>query len=237
MPSHTMSAHTTSTHMGHTTSSVAKASFAPVQLIPQTVQGPHIKALAHTPKNLTSTTRAFLDAYQPYSTVANNFTGVKNGDKFSSTGLCFSEYPCFSVNHGAVASVGTKPKVTNDQISALLDSVLAAQYVTFDHTHHDKVSTGFKTSKNGATLEVIAPAGILPSFVLAGMAFDMFKLQPNNAHTNSIRVMQAPSEIQPNPEMALCVYPDLGSNKADIKAMQNFCAGKELDGSVIKAKW
>lgn len=218
-----------------TTSSAAGASLTPVQLLPEPVQGPNTQSLAHAPSNLTSGTRAFLDAYQPYSTVADAFTGSKKGDRFSSTGHCYSEYPCFSVNHGAVASVGSQPEVSADQMSALLDSVLAMQYVTFDHSHPDMALSGFKTSQQGATLEVIAPNGILPSSILAGMAFDMFKLQSNNARMNAIRAVQAPSDGQPQPTMALYVYPDLGSSTADIKAVQNFCVGKELDGTITPA--
>lgn len=212
-----------------------QASGAPVQLLPQTVQGPNANALAKTPSNLASTTKSFLDTYQPRSSVASDFIGPKNGAHFSSAGYCFAEYPCFSVNQGAMASIGTKAEVTAEQMSALLDSVLTQDHVTFDHSTMTSMLSGFKTTKNGATLEIVAPAGTMSSSVVAGMAFDMFKLQSNNAQTNSIRAVQTPSDGHPAPIMALCVYPDQGSDTTHLTAIQNFCVGKELDGSVAPA--
>jgi hypothetical protein len=119
--------------------------------------------------------------------------------------------------------MGSAPAITTDQISALLDQMTANASVTYDQSNHDSVFNSYKTTApGGATLEVIASPGSMDSRVTASMVFDMYKLQSADSSTNSIRAVQAATDDQAPPMLALYLYPA----GTDTMAAQNFCAGK-----------
>ncbi|KAF8848146.1 hypothetical protein BDZ45DRAFT_811003 [Acephala macrosclerotiorum] len=211
---------------------VPKATGPAVQAIPLTVSGPNLSELAHQPANLTADAKAFLSKYQTYSNVASTLLGPKQNDKFSAAGWCFQETPCFSVGRVSVvampaASGQPLPALTTAQVSSLLDSLLATTNTAFDNSNHDTVFTGLKTTLNGAVMEVIAPQSTVPSSLVAGMVLDTFKASIGSS-ANAVRSVEAQEDGGPVPTVAICLYPD----GADAAASQNFCVGKELDGSV-----
>lgn len=119
------------------------------------------------------------------------------------------------------------PALTLPQVSSLLDSLLETTDTTFDNSNHDTVFTGLKTTLNGAVMEVIAPQSTVPSSLVAGMVLDTFKASIGSG-ANAVRSVEAQEDGGPAPTVAICLYPD----GADAVASQNFCVGKELDGSV-----
>jgi hypothetical protein len=211
----------------------SRATGPAVQAVPQTVSGPNLSGLAHQPTNLTADASAFLSKYQTYSDAASSLTGPKQNDQFSAAGWCFEETPCFSVDRVSVvampaASGQPLPALTTAQVSGLLDSLLATANTTFDNSNHDTVFTGLKTTLNGAVIEVIAPQSTVPSPLVAGMVLDTFKASVGSG-ANAVRSVEAQEDGGPAPTVAICLYPD----GADATASQNFCVGKELDGSVV----
>jgi hypothetical protein len=214
---------------------VPKATGPTIQDIPQTISGPNLSGLAHQPTNLSADDKAFLSKYQPYSNTASDLIRPKQNDKFSAAGWCFEETPCFSVDRVSVvampaASGQPLPALTTAQVSALLDSILATTNTTFDNSNHDTVFTGLKTALNGAVLEVIAPQSTVPSSLVAGMVMDTFKASIGSS-TNAVRSVEAQADGGAAPSVAICLYPA----GADSTASQNFCVGKELDGSVARS--
>jgi hypothetical protein len=203
----------------------AEKSLGPVHLIQLDVKGPTVAALRQAPKNLN--TEDFLEKYQKYSQKASDFIGSKNLDSFPSAGTCFAEYPCFSIGKPGVAKIGDKPELSQDQFDGLAREILSVPQITFDQSNHDTVLNGLKKTYHGAVLEVVAPPGTMSSEVLIGMAFDMFKVQSGSTSTNSVRATQAATDGQQEPLLAMCLYPE----GIDNNVAQNFCTGKELDGS------
>jgi hypothetical protein len=124
-----------------------------------------------------------------------------------------------------MASIGDKEEVSQEQVSAILDRLTTTPTVTFEHDATTMLS-GLKLTLNQATLEVIALQGTMPTNFLAGMVFDMYKMQHDDPTTNSIRAVQAATDGQERPFVALCLYPE-GANATEAR---NFCLGNELDG-------
>jgi hypothetical protein len=125
-----------------------------------------------------------------------------------------------------MASIGTQEEVTQEQVSAILDRLVSAPTATYAPTSSNMLS-GLKVTANQATLEVIASQGTVPSNFLAGMVFDMYKMQHDNPATNAIRAVQAKTDGQERPFVALCLYPE----GVDATQAHNFCLGNTLDGS------
>ena len=197
-----------------------------IQVFPADVHGPNTSALHSAPANLSSSTRSFLQKYQPLADAASANIGAKSEATFTSAGHCFAEFPCFSVERGAMVSIGTQEEVTQEQVSAILDRLMSAPTATYAPTFANLVS-GLKITANQATLEVIAGQGTVPSNVLAGMVFDMYKMQHDDPATNAIRAVQAKPDGQERPFVALCLYPE----GVDATQAHNFCLGNSLDGS------
>jgi len=150
---------------------------------------------------------------------------------FCSDGLCYQESPCFSVDRVSVANIPSTigqavAPLTIPQFTTLLDSILANPNTTFDDSNHDTVFSGLKTIVGGAALEVIAPKSTIDSAFLAGLIFDTYKASANSGG-NAVRAVQAQQDGGPAPSIAICLYPQA----ADSTSSQNFCFGKELDGS------
>ena len=198
-----------------------------VQIFPADVHGPNTAALHHAPADLLDDLKSFLDKYQPLANNASANIGAKDQDLFTSAGHCFAEYPCFSVERGAMASIGDSEEITPIQVSALLDKLLSTPVATFDHTRPQSPLSGLRLTTNQATLEVVAPPGTISTTFLAGMVFDMYKMQHNDPTTNAIRAVQAKTDNQERPFVALCLYPE----DADLAQAYNFCISNELDGS------
>jgi hypothetical protein len=57
----------------------------------------------------------------------------------------------------------------------------------------------------------------------------MYKMQHDNPATNSIHAVQAKSDGQERPFVALCLYPE----GADAMQAYNFCLSNNLDSSPI----
>lgn len=204
-----------------------------VQAIPEAVSGPTLSELPHEPSDLAADVKAFLTKYQPYANNASDLIGPKQADKFSAAGLCFEETPCFTVNSVSVVSIPTTsgqpvPALSIAQVSSILDSLLAHPQTTFDDSDHSTVFSGLKMASNGAVLEVIAPKGTVASSLVAGMVLDTYKASVNSG-ANAVRAIEAQRDGATSPSVALCLYP----SSANATASQNFCVGKELDGSVV----
>lgn len=207
--------------------SPARRADTAVQILPADVHGPSIAALRPAPKDLSGDLKSFLDKYQPLANNASSEIGAKDQDIFSSAGHCFAEYPCFSVERGAMASIGNSEEITPRQVSAVLDKVLSSPTTTFDYTRPQSPLSGLQLTVDQATLEVISPPNTVSSAFLAGMVFDMYKMQHDDPATNAIRAVQAKADNQERPFVALCLYP----HDADPTQAYNFCVGNELDGS------
>lgn len=108
-----------------------------------------------------------------------------------------------------------------------MDNLTSSSTVTLERAHGDNSRSGLKVTANQATLEVIAVPGTISANFLAGMVFDMFKMQHDDPATNSIRAVQAKTDGEERPFMALCLYPE----GADPTQVHNFCLGNHLDGS------
>lgn len=201
-----------------------------VQLLPANIHGPDTSALQHAPANLSSDLRSFLQKYQPLADLASKEIGPKEEDFFTSSGHCFTEFPCFSVERGAIATIGSEEEVMPQQMSAILDQMLLSPTVAFEHDAATSLS-GFMLTADKATLKVIATQGSMSSSLLAGMVFDMYKMQSNSPATNAIRAVQAKTDGKERPFLALCVYPE----QADSVQAHNFCLGNELDGTSSSA--
>lgn len=202
------------------------ASIAP---LPEKIQGLDKSGFPNAPSNLKAETKQFLEKYQKYSDKAVKSINPASGDKFASNGICYSEYPCFSVQKSAVGTIGNSEEVSQKQVSALLDQVLSSDTVTYDNENGPAPFTGQQWTAEGATLSVIAPGGTAPSDVVAGLVFDLFKLQTEDATTNSIRAVKALGDGEQRPTVALCLHPA----DADAQKAYNFCIGKQLDGSYM----
>jgi hypothetical protein len=211
--------------------SSAQAALATVQVLDANVSGPNTSALPQAPADISAAQKGFLDKYQPASNAASEFIGQKNSDKFTSAGYCYAQYPCFSVQNGAVVSIGTAPAITQDQVSALLDQILASPNVTFAEGKSANSLTGTSFSAGNTVLDIVSPPGMVPPNVVAGMAFDLYKMQAGGQSTNSVRGLQAASDNAPYANVALCLYP----SGVDQNSASNFCSGKEPDGSVVSA--
>ena len=201
-----------------------------IQVLPADVHGPNTSALQPAPANLPSSLLSFLEKYQPLANAARTEIGPTDEAVFTSAGHCFADFPCFSVERGAIASIGKQEEVTQEQVSALLDSLVSSPTVVFKPNAPSMLS-GLKLTAKQATLEVIAAQGTVPSRFLAGMVFDMYKMQHDNPATNSIRAVQAKTDGQERPFVALCLYPE-GANATQA---HNFCLGNKLDGSPMPA--
>src|SRR3954467_14501096 len=210
----------------------ARSASGGVQVLPAAIVGADRAALVPAPTNLPADQKAFLDKYQPLSEKA--FVAVSPVQKgaFSNTGSCFAEYPCFSVERGSVATLGDKEEVTREQVSAILDHLTASPTALIDQSNPDTLFSSLKVTKNHATLQVIAAPGVVPSDTLAGMVFDMFKLQSEDPATNAIRAVKARTDGQEVPFFALCLYPE-GADKT--QEAYNFCIGNQLDGKPISS--
>lgn len=198
-----------------------------VQILPADVHGPSTVALHPAPADLPGDLKSFLDKYQPFANNASFQIGTKDQDMFTSAGHCFAEYPCFSVERGAMVSIGNREEITQKQVSAVLDKLLSSPIATFDHTRPQSPLSGLKLTVDQATLEVVALPGTISSTFLAGMVFDMYKMQHDDPTTNAIRAVQAKTDNQERPFVALCLYPQ----DADATQAYNFCIGNELNGS------
>lgn len=208
---------------------VVRRADSAIQQFAADVQGPDLGALKPAPADLPSELRSFLEKYQPLSKVASDEVGPKNEARFSSVGHCFSEFPCFSVERAAAATIGDKEEVTVEQVSAILDQLTAnsSSTVNFGQSQGPNSMSGLKMSASQATLEVVAYPGTMPVRFLAGMVFDMYKMQHDDPATNSIRAVQAKTDGKKRPFVALCLYPE----GADQAQAHNFCLGNNLDGS------
>jgi hypothetical protein len=211
---------------------IPRSTGSAVQAIPQAISGPNTSGLAHQPSNLSTDAQAFLGKYQTYANTASDLIGPKQNDKFSAAGWCFEETPCFSVDSVSVVAMPNSagqpfPVLTVAQVSSVLDSLLATPNTTFTNDNHDTVFTGLKTTVNGAVLEIIAPQSTVQSSLVAGMVLDTFKASIGSGG-NAVRAVEAQQDGGPAPSTAICLYPD----GADVTASQNFCVGKELDGSL-----
>jgi hypothetical protein len=195
-------------------------------VFPADVHGPNTGALHSAPANLSSSTRSFLQKYQPLANATSANIGAKSKAMFTSAGHCFAKFPCFSVERGAIASIGTQEEVTQEQVSAILDRLMSAPTATYAPTFANMVSR-LKVTANQATLKVITSQGTVPSNVLAGMVFNMYKMQHDDLATNAIRAVQAKLDGQERPFVALCLYP----KGVDATQAHNFCLGNGLDGS------
>lgn len=203
-----------------------------VQAVAQSIAGPNLEGLSHEPSDLPTDVQAVLNQYQTYSNQASSAIGPKQSDMFCSDGWCYQETPCFSVDRVSVANIPSTigqvvAPLTISQFTALLDSILANPNTTFDDSNHDTVFSGLKTTVGGATLEVIAPKSTISSAFLAGLIFDTYKASANSGG-NAVRAVQAQQDGGPAPSMAICLYPQA----VDSTSSQNFCFGKELDGSL-----
>ena len=200
-----------------------------VQLVPQATA---LAQLAHQPANLPADATAFLAKYQPSSNAASDLIGPKASNQISTAGWCFQETPCSSVDRVSVVSVPSSsgaalPALNPGQIASLLDSILATPETTYSDANHDTVFSGLKKTINGVVLEIIAPKGTVASALVAGITVDAFKasIAPG---ANAVRAVMAQKEGDGSHPSAICLYPD----GAEPTAAQNFCFGKELDGSV-----
>lgn len=200
-----------------------------IQQFPADVHGADRAALPAAPANLSSDLRSFLEKYQPLSNAASSQIGPKDEARFSAVGHCFAEFPCFSVERGAAATIGDKQEVTQVQVSAILDNLTSSSTVTFGPAQGGNSRSGLKITANEATLEVIAVPSTMSANFLAGMVFDMFKMQHDDPATNSIRAVQAKTDGKDRPFVALCLYPA----NADATQVHNFCLGNHLDGTPI----
>jgi hypothetical protein len=202
-----------------------------VQAVAQSIAGPNLEGLSHEPSNLPADVQAVLDQYQIYSNQASSAIGPKQSDMFCSGGWCYQESPCFSVDRVSVANIPSTigqavAPLTISQFTTLLDSILANPNTTFDDSNHDTIFSGLKTTAGGAILEVIAPKSTINSAFLAGLIFDTYKASANSGG-NAVRAVQAQQDGGPAPSVAICLYPQA----ADSTNSQNFCLGKNLDGS------
>lgn len=191
------------------------------------MHGTDRKALQPVPANLTADVRSFLQKYQPLSNIAGDHIGPRNNARFSAVGHCFIDFPCFSVEQGAAATIGTQEEITQDEVSTLLDQLTSSPEVEFKILSKDPIASGLKLTARHAVLEVVAPPSKISADTLAGMVFDMFKMQQDNPTTNSIRAVQAQADGQPRRYMALCLYPD-GANSTQA---HDFCLGNKPDGT------
>jgi hypothetical protein len=199
-----------------------------VQALSKDIIGADWASLVHAPSNLPASQKAFLDKYQPLSEKALSAISPVDNGAFSKAGSCFAEYPCFSVERGAVATIGDKQEVTRDQVSAILDHLTSSPTAVIDQSNSDTMFSSLKVTKNQATLQVIAAPGTIQSDILAGMVFDMFKLQSEDPATNAIRAVKAKTDGKERPFFALCLYPE-GADKT--QEAYNFCIGNQLDGT------
>jgi hypothetical protein len=197
-----------------------------VHVLDATITGADKTAFPPVPAQLDGAQRAFLEKYQPLSDAALTKVAPVSHTSFSAAGFCFSEFPCLSVAHVAVATVGDKEEVEREQVAAILDRLTASPNTTFGAVP-GKLFTGLRVAEKGAILDVIAAPGTMESNVLGGLVFDMFKLQSDDVSTNAIRAAPAPTDGHAADPLALCLYPE----GADAQRAFNFCTGKELDGS------
>jgi hypothetical protein len=186
--------------------------------------------LTAAPTTLPQAEKAFLDKYQPLSNDASAFIGSKNGDNFTSSGLCFSEYPCFSVDFASTVGIGSTAPISQVQMAGLLDAITAMPVVQFDQASTDSPLNGFKVTSNGVVFEVISSPGMVSSSVMAGVAFDLYKIQGDDSKSNSIRGLLAATDNAPNPFKALCLYPEA----ADAGMAGDFCAARDPFGASEK---
>lgn len=198
-----------------------------IQVFPADVHGPDVGALRPAPSDLPSNQRSFLEKYQPLADLTSSQIGEKNQAVFTSSGHCFAEFPCFSVERGAMATIGDQEEVSQQQVSAILDRLTSSDTISFEYGYTNSVLSGLKLTAENATLEVVAAHGTMPARFLAGMVFDMYKMQHDDPSTNSIRAVQAKADNAPRPFVALCLYPE----EADATQAHNFCIGNELDGT------
>ncbi|KAF2001564.1 hypothetical protein P154DRAFT_619239 [Amniculicola lignicola CBS 123094] len=180
---------------------------------------------AHAP-NATAAETEFLNKYQPLSDAAAKAVAPVTQVKFASTGSCSREYPCWSVERGGLASIGDKQEISRNQIAAILDELTKKDKCAFDKTAPELAFSGLRISIDGAVLQVFSPPAELEAEILAGMVFDMYKLQCNDVTTNSIRAVAAKTDDKERPALAMCVYPE----GADPVVTGNFCRGLQLDG-------
>lgn len=198
-----------------------------VEVLPAGIRGED-KSTLTTPASIDPVQEEFLRKYQPLSEATLGSIRPVSEAVFSSTGSCFSKYPCFTVERAAVAAIGDKEEVNRDQVSAILDSLNSTSSIVV--TQDDNPATlypSYTKTIQGATLQIIALPGELPTDILGGLVFDLFKLQSDNPLTNSIRAVQAKTDGKERPFLALCLYPE----GIDETQAYNFCIGNELDGS------
>jgi hypothetical protein len=124
----------------------------------------------------------------------------------------------------------TLPEISNQQIGAMLDKIVSTPNVTFGPTNDGTVVNGYHLTENGATLKVIGPSGNFSFGVLAGFVFDSWKVQAGDNPANAVRSRLAKNTEQQQFPLGFCLYPDT----ADQTYANNFCLGKELDGSTAK---
>lgn len=197
-----------------------------IEVLPADVRGEDRSTLT-TPTGIDPAQEAFLEKYQPLSEAALSSIRPVSQATFSKTGSCFSDYPCFTVERAAVATIGDEEEVNRDQVSAILDSLNSTASVMVEQDDNPAtLYPSYTKTIQGATLQVIAPPGELSTHLLSGLVFDLFKLQSDNPLTNSIRAVQAKTDGKERPFVALCLHPE----GADALQAYNFCIGNELDG-------
>lgn len=200
--------------------------------IPQTVQGPHAAQLSPVPATLDAGTRAFLQRYQPLSDAATRTIGNEDADSFVASGLCFADFPCFSVDRvGSVQLGAGNALLDQTHVRGLLDQLTAQPTVTLDQSHPNTVLYGTHAEWNGLTLEIISPPGSASSDFIGGLVFDMYKAVGQGGTANAVRAVPAYANGTQVSPIALCMFP----SAADAGSAANFCAGKEPDGSTSSA--
>jgi hypothetical protein len=203
---------------------------APVESIEQNTKGGQ-KDISSVPAG----TMEFLTKYQKYSEEAEDYLG-DHESSFTNAGYCFDQTPCLTVGKIGTAVLRTSdkktlPEISKDQIGKILDKIVSTENVTLGPTKDGTVVNGYYLTESGATLKVIGPSGNFSSAVLAGFVFDSWKVQAGDNPANAVRSRLCRNNNPKQFPFGFCLYPE----SADATYAQNFCLGKELDGSAAKS--
>ena len=199
-----------------------------VQTATRTIPTANPHALSPLPSTIASDVKSFLSSYQPDAAAAATHAAIAHFRDFPDEGLCTQPDPCFSVSRVGFAHIQDQSALTIPQMDELLHTILSKPEVTFDRrSDPDTILIGTKIETSNLTLKVIARAGHMPSSLLAGTVFDLFKAQGLGSESNAVRGLGVGGGEHDRSVMGLCVYPS-GTNST---TAINFCYGKELDGT------
>ncbi|KAF1997538.1 hypothetical protein P154DRAFT_524745, partial [Amniculicola lignicola CBS 123094] len=188
-------------------------------------KGENNDKLKPVPDDLPQDQLEFLKKTEEYVDMASKIKGERNG-MFAGSGLCFQEYPCYSIINPNAAQNGDHEEIDIKTASELVDAIVKEPKIKYTYEAvPNSMFAGYQAEAGDFVFQIQGDVNKeVDSKVVAGLFTNLVQIQfnvnPDEEKSNTIRGAKVVGEGETEFQI-VCLYP----KGADALAVQSFCLG------------